>query len=253
MLVCYFVPFIVSNLYLLFRDWNGHNSVTVQNRTHVYMNFFDHKDLGNHLLQLCPKVVKHPIYIYIYIYKLKWSRYRPGVAQRVGRGIALLFHDRSTRRCEWLAARPGCTLPLGRTRYPFYRMLGGLQGRSGRAEHLVPTGIRSRTFQPVVSRYTDWATGPTKLKVPSRNFARTLRCTIYCVTSMLNQVSTVLCYVRREPGSILRLERQDPNRDFDILSLKPSNGCQYSAFQKCQHHSRPWFLIHNSCCSVLRF
>ena len=26
------------------------------------------------------------------------SRYRPGVAQRVGRGIALLFHDRGTRR-----------------------------------------------------------------------------------------------------------------------------------------------------------
>jgi len=29
--------------------------------------------------------------------KVKWSRYRPGVAQRVGRGIALLFHDRGTR------------------------------------------------------------------------------------------------------------------------------------------------------------
>ena len=66
MLVHYFVPFIVSNRYLLFRDSNGHNSVTVQNRTHVYMNFFDHKDLRNHLLQLCPKVVKHPVYIYIY-------------------------------------------------------------------------------------------------------------------------------------------------------------------------------------------
>jgi hypothetical protein len=26
------------------------------------MNFFDHKDIGNHLLQLCPKVVKHPVY-----------------------------------------------------------------------------------------------------------------------------------------------------------------------------------------------
>jgi len=26
------------------------------------------------------------------------SRYRPGVAQRVGRGIALLFHERGTRR-----------------------------------------------------------------------------------------------------------------------------------------------------------
>ena len=42
---------------------NGHNSVTVQNRTHVYMNFFHHKDLGNHLLQLCPKVVKHPVFM----------------------------------------------------------------------------------------------------------------------------------------------------------------------------------------------
>jgi len=42
---------------------NGHNSVTVQNRTHVYKNFFHHKGLGNHLLQLCPKVVKHPVYI----------------------------------------------------------------------------------------------------------------------------------------------------------------------------------------------
>jgi len=31
------------------------------------MNFFDHKDLGNHLLQLCPKVVKHPVYTYIYV------------------------------------------------------------------------------------------------------------------------------------------------------------------------------------------
>ena len=40
----------------------AHNSVTVQNRTYVYMNFFDHKILGNHLLQLCPKVVKHPVY-----------------------------------------------------------------------------------------------------------------------------------------------------------------------------------------------
>jgi len=29
--------------------------------------------------------------------KVKWSRYRPGVAQRVGRGIALLFHNRGTR------------------------------------------------------------------------------------------------------------------------------------------------------------
>jgi len=54
---------------------------------------------------------------------------------------------------EWSAARPGRTLPLGKTRYPFYRRLGRPQGRSRRAENLVPTGIRSRTVQPVVSGY----------------------------------------------------------------------------------------------------
>ena len=30
--------------------------------------------------------------------KVKCSRYRPGMAQRVGRDIALLFHDRGTRK-----------------------------------------------------------------------------------------------------------------------------------------------------------
>ena len=68
------------------------------------------------------------------------------MAQRVGRAIALLFHDRGTRST---AARPGRTLPPGKTRYPFYRRLSGPQGRSGRAENLVPTGIRSQTVQPV--------------------------------------------------------------------------------------------------------
>ena len=87
---------------------------------------------------------------FFFITKVKRSRYRPGVAQRVGRGIALLFHDRGTRNGgEWSAARPGRTLPPGKTRYPFYRRMGVPQGRSGRAENLAPTGIRSRTVQPV--------------------------------------------------------------------------------------------------------
>ena len=92
---------------------------------------------------------------------VKWSRYRTGVVQRVRRSIALLFDDCGIRRGEWSAARPGRTLPPVKTRYPLYRRLGGPQGRSVRAENLVPTGIRSRTVQPVVSRYTDWATRPT--------------------------------------------------------------------------------------------
>jgi len=50
---------------------------------------------------------------------------------------------------ECSAARLGRTLPPGKTRYPLYRRLGGPQGHSGRAENLVPTGIRSRTVQLV--------------------------------------------------------------------------------------------------------
>ena len=56
---------------------------------------------------------------------------------------------------EWSAARPGRTLPPGKTRYPLYRRLGVTQGRSGRAENLAPPGFDLRTAQPVVSRYTD--------------------------------------------------------------------------------------------------
>ena len=77
------------------------------------------------------------------------------MAQRVGRVIALLFHDHGTRRGEWSAARPSRNSPPGKTRYPLYRRLGGPQVRSGQAENLAPSGFDPRTVQPVVSRYTD--------------------------------------------------------------------------------------------------
>jgi len=74
------------------------------------------------------------------------------VAQRVGRAIALLFHDRGTRRgVSGQQHAPAALYPREKTRYPLYRRLGGPQGLCGRAENLVPTGIRSRTVQPDVS------------------------------------------------------------------------------------------------------
>jgi len=54
---------------------------------------------------------------------------------------------------EWSAARPGRTLPPGKSRYPLYRRLGGPQGRSERAENLVTTGIRPRTVQVTLLMY----------------------------------------------------------------------------------------------------
>jgi len=115
---------------------------------------------------------------------VKWSRYRPGVAQRVGRGIALLFMTAALEGGEWSATRPGRTLHSGKTRYPFYRRLGGPQGRSGRAENLVPAGIRSRTVQPVVSHYTDWAIRPVLHVVP-------IWLPFVCVECYLRSIRTV--------------------------------------------------------------
>jgi len=63
------------------------------------------------------------------------------------RDIALHFHDRGTRRGWVVSSTPRAHFTLGKPRDPFYRRLGGPQGQSGRAEYLVPTGIRSRTVQ----------------------------------------------------------------------------------------------------------
>ena len=47
-------------------------------------------------------------------------------------------------------------LPPGKTRYPLYRRLGGLQGRSGQLRKISPLpGFDPRTVQPVASRYAD--------------------------------------------------------------------------------------------------
>jgi len=60
------------------------------------------------------------------------------------RGIALLFYDHGTRRSKGSASRSGSSLPLGKTRYPLYRRLGGPQGRSRKVLKISPPiGIRS--------------------------------------------------------------------------------------------------------------
>ena len=85
-------------------------------------------------------------------------RYRPGVAQRVGRGVALLFHDRGTRRGWLVSSTPRPQFTPVKDPVPIVQEAGWAPGPVWRAENLVPTGIRSRTVHPVVSRYTDWPT-----------------------------------------------------------------------------------------------
>ena len=51
-------------------------------------------------------MIERTLIIHVYFKKVKWSRYRPGVAQRVGRGIAVLFRDRGTRRGWVVSSTP---------------------------------------------------------------------------------------------------------------------------------------------------
>jgi len=77
------------------------------------------------------------------------------------RGIPLLFLDHGTRRGRGVSVTPGPLLTPGKDPVPIYRRLGGPQGRSGQVRKISPPpGFDPRTVQPVVSRYTDWATRP---------------------------------------------------------------------------------------------
>ena len=69
--------------------------------------------------------------------KVKWSRYRPGVAQRVGRGIVLLFHDRSTRRGWVVSSTPRPHFTPGKDPVPILQEAGWALG-------LAWTGGKSR-------------------------------------------------------------------------------------------------------------
>jgi len=69
---------------------------------------------------------------------------------------------------ELSAAHPDRTLPPGKTRYPLYRRLGGPQGRSGKAENLVPTDkICRRNKKTVV--------GPQNIQIADKSLARSGR------------------------------------------------------------------------------
>jgi len=60
--------------------------------------------------------------------KVKWSRYRPGVAQMVGRGIALLFHDVGTRRGWVVSSMPWPHFTPGRDPVPILQEAGWVPG-----------------------------------------------------------------------------------------------------------------------------
>jgi len=59
---------------------------------------------------------------------VKWSHYRPGVTQRVGRGIVLLFHDRGTRSGWVVSSTPRPHFTHGKDPVPNLQEAGWAPG-----------------------------------------------------------------------------------------------------------------------------
>jgi len=77
------------------------------------------------------------LYKHLLLVNVKWSCYRPGMAQRVGRGIALLFHDRGTRRGWVVSSTPRSHITPGKEPVPILQEAGWAPGP-------VSTGGKSR-------------------------------------------------------------------------------------------------------------
>jgi len=112
-------------------------------------------------LKLFPETFLIPI-------KVKFSRYMPGVAQRVGRGIALLLHDRGTRR-GWVVSstsRPHFT--PGKDPVPIVQEAGWAPGP-------VWTGGKSRSHGYSIPDRPARSQSLYRLSYPAHNSARYCR------------------------------------------------------------------------------
>jgi hypothetical protein len=74
---------------------------------------------------------------------VKCSCYRPGVAQKVGRGIALLFHDCGTRRGWVVSSTPQPYFTPGNDPVPIVQEAGWAPGPVWTGGKSCPTGIQS--------------------------------------------------------------------------------------------------------------
>jgi len=99
--------------------------------------------------------------------KVKWSRYRPGVAQRVGTGIALLFHDRGTRRGWVVSSTPRPHFTPGKDPVPILQEVGWAPGP-------VWTGGKSHPHQDSILDHPARSQSLYRLSYPAHNLRSTM-------------------------------------------------------------------------------
>ena len=123
---------------------------------------------------------------------------------------------------EGSASRPVRSLPPGKSRYPLYRSLGGLQGRSGQVrKNSPPPGFDPRTVQPVASRYTDHAARPIYIYI-----------TLHIIYIILCYWNIYLCcsiFVFYPPEILSHMEH-------NTIALKKNDGDIINVFIHC----KPW-------------
>ena len=73
---------------------------------------------------LLPQTALRKRPLQLLVKKVKWSPYRPGVAQRVGRSTALLFHDRDTRMGWVVSSMPRPHFTPGKDPVPIVQEAG---------------------------------------------------------------------------------------------------------------------------------
>ena len=100
---------------------------TEKDKFYYQLLVFHFREWERHEASWRHRICKDILYIYIYV-KVKWSRYRLGLAQRVGRGIALLFHDRGTRRGWVVSSTPRPHFTPGKDPVPILQEAGWAPG-----------------------------------------------------------------------------------------------------------------------------
>jgi len=140
-------------------------------------------------------------------------------------------------------SRPGHNLPPGKTRYPLYRGLGGPQGRSGRVRKISPSpGFDPWTIQPIGSRCTDYATGPTNslLSIIKKEWYMLLKWksvqpnpVILCASFMLHRFTV---------SSASQLARSHTRTSAEVTALLISNST-ISQLSLCFHTHKPLTII----------
>jgi len=136
----------------------------------------------------------------------------------MGRGIALLFHDRGTRRGEWSAARHGRTLPPGKDPVPIVQEAGWVPGP-------VWTDGKSRPHRDLIPDHPACSQSLYRLSYPAHHWAIYWRENIYIYIYIYRVFIKITTYFTR----VFCRPKQRKN-------LKQTNTSQYMApVVRCQH------------------